>query len=88
MNIKDNTIQYFLKIITLVFGILLLFNIVNAIGYFINERRNAHSSEMKVKVDTLFIYDTIIVEKPVIKKVEIIGIISWLRNCSLIKLLP
>lgn len=72
MNIKDDTIQYFLKIITLVFGILLLFNIVNAIGYFVNEQRNSHSSEMKVKVDTLFIYDTIIVEKPVIKKVEII----------------
>ena len=72
MNIKDDTIQYFLKIITLVFGILLLFNIVNAIGYFVNEHRNAHPIEMKVKVDTLFIYDTIIVEKPVIKKVEII----------------
>ena len=72
MNIKDDTIQYFLKIITLVFGILLLFNIVNAIGYFINERRNAHSSEMKVQVDTFFVYDTIFVEKPVIKKVEII----------------
>ena len=43
---------------------------------------------MKVKVDTMFVYDTIFVEKPVIKKVEIIGIISWLRNCSLIKLLP
>ena len=72
MNIKDDTIQYFLKIITLVFGILLLFNIVNAIGYFVNEHKNAHSSEMKVKVDTLFVYDTIFVEKPVIKKVEII----------------
>ena len=72
MNIKDDTIQYFLKIITLVFGILLLFNIVNAIGYFVNEQRNSHSSEMKVKVDTLFVYDTIFVEKPVIKKVEII----------------
>ena len=72
MNIKDNTIQYFLKIITLVFGILLLFNIVNAIGYFVNEYRNAHPSEMKVKVDTMFVYDTIFVEKPVIKKVEII----------------
>ena len=72
MNIKDNTIQYFLKIITLVFGILLLFNIVNAIGYFVNEHRNAHPNEMKVKVDTLFVYDTIFVEKPVIKKVEII----------------
>ena len=72
MNIKDDTIQYFLKIITLVFGIILLFNIVNAIGYFVNEQRNSHSSEMKVKVDTLFIYDTIIVEKPVIKKVETI----------------
>ena len=72
MNIKADTIQYFLKIITLVFGILLLFNIVNAIGYFVNEQRNSHSSEMKVKVDTLFIYDTIIVEKPVIKKVETI----------------
>ena len=72
MNIKDDTIQYFLKIITLVFGILLLFNIVNAIGYFVNEHRNAHPGEIKVKVDTLFIYDTIFVEKPVIKKVEII----------------
>ena len=72
MNIKDDTIQYFLKIITLVFGILLLFNIVNAVGYFVNEHRNAHPSEMKVKVDTLFVYDTIFVEKPVIKKVEII----------------
>ena len=72
MNIKADTIQYFLKIITLVLGILLLFNIVNAIGYFINERRNAHSSEMKVQVDTFFVYDTIFVEKPVIKKVEII----------------
>ena len=72
MNIKDDTIQYFLKIITLVFGILLLFNIVNAIGYFVNEHRNAHPSEMKVKVDTMFVYDTIFVEKPVIKKVEII----------------
>ena len=72
MNIKDNTIQYFLKIITLVFGILLLFNIVNAVGYFVNEHRNAHPGEMKVKVDTLFVYDTIFVEKPVIKKVEII----------------
>ena len=72
MNIKEDTIQYFLKIITLVLGILLLFNIVNAIGYFVNEHRNAHPSEMKVKVDTLFIYDTIIAEKPVIKKVEII----------------
>ena len=72
MNIKDDTIQYFLKIITLVFGIILLFNIVNAIGYFVNEHRNAHPSEMKVKVDTLFVYDTIFVEKPVIKKVEII----------------
>ena len=72
MNIKDDTIQYFLKIITLVFGILLLFNIVNAIGYFVNEHRNAHPGEMKVKVDTLFVYDTIFVEKPVIKKVEII----------------
>lgn len=72
MNIKDDTIQYFLKIITLVFGILLLFNIVNAIGYFVNEQRNSHSSEMKVKVDTLYVYDTIFVEKPVIKKVEII----------------
>ena len=73
MNIKDDTIQYFLKIITLVFGILLLFNIVNAIGYFVNEQRNSHSSEMKVKVDTLFVYDTIFVEKPVIKQVEIIA---------------
>lgn len=72
MNIKDDTIQYFLKIITLVLGILLLFNIVNAIGYFVNEHRNAHPSEMKVKVDTLYVYDTIFVEKPVIKKVEII----------------
>ena len=72
MNIKDDTIQYFLKIITLVFGILLLFNIVNAIGYFVNEQRNSHSSEMKVKVDTLFVYDTIFIEKPVINKVEII----------------
>ena len=72
MNIKDDTIQYFLKIITLVFGILLLFNIVNAIGYFVNEHRNAHPSEMKVKVDTLFVYDTIFIEKPVIKKVETI----------------
>ena len=72
MNIKDDTIQYFLKIITLVLGILLLFNIVNAIGYFVNEHRNTHPGEMKVKVDTLFVYDTIFVEKPVIKKVEII----------------
>ena len=72
MNIKEDTIQYFLKIITLVLGILLLFNIVNAIGYFVNEHRNAHSSEMKVKVDTLYVYDTIFVEKPVIKKVETI----------------
>ena len=72
MNIKDDTIQYFLKIITLVFGILLLFNIVNAVGYFVNEHRNAHPGEMKVKVDTLSVYDTIFVEKPVIKKVEII----------------
>ena len=72
MNIKDDTIQYFLKIITLVLGILLLFNIVNAIGYFVNEHKNAHSSEMRVKVDTLFVYDTIFVEKPVIKKVETI----------------
>lgn len=72
MNIKDDTIQYFLKTISLVFGILLLFNIVNAIGYFVNEHRNAHPSEMKVKVDTLFVYDTIFIEKPVIKKVETI----------------
>ncbi len=72
MNIKDDTIQYFLKIITLVFGILLLFNIVNAIGYFVNEHKNARSGEMKVKVDTLFICDTIFIEKPVIRKVEII----------------
>ena len=72
MNIKEDTIQYFLKIITLVLGILLLFNIVNAIGYIVNERRNAHPNEIKVKVDTLFVYDTIFVEKPVIKKVEII----------------
>ena len=72
MNIKDDTIQYFLKIITLVFAVLLLFNIVNAIGYFVSERRNAHPNEIKVKVDTLFVYDTIFVEKPVIKKVEII----------------
>ena len=72
MNIKDDTIQYFLKTITLVLGILLLFNIVNAIGYFVNDHRNAHSSEMKVKVDTLFVYDTIFIEKPVIKKVETI----------------
>ena len=72
MNIKDDTIQYFLKIITLVIGILLLFNIVNAIGYFVNEHRNAHPGEMKVKVDTLFICDTIFIEKPVIKKVETI----------------
>ena len=72
MNIKADTIQYFLKIITLVLGILLLFNIVNAIGYIVNERRNAHPNEMKVKVDTLFVYDTIFVENPVIKKVEII----------------
>ena len=72
MNIKADTIQYFLKIITLVFAVLLLFNIVNAIGYFVSERRNAHPNEMKVKVDTLFVYDTIFVEKPVIKKVEII----------------
>ena len=75
MNIKDDTIQYFLKIITLVLGILLLFNIVNAIGYFVNEHRNSHSSEMKVKVDTLFVYDTIFVEKPVFKKVEVIDTI-------------
>ena len=88
MNIKDDTIQYYLKTITLVLGILLFFNIVNAIGYFVNEHKNARSGEMKVKVDTMFVYDTIFVEKPVIKKVEIIGIISWLRNCSLIKLLP
>ena len=72
MNIKDDTIQYFLKIITLVFGILLLFNIVNAVGYFVNEHRNAHPGEMKAKVDTLFVYDTIFIEKPVINKVEII----------------
>src|SRR5574344_2728383 len=72
MNIKDDTIQYFLKTITIVFGILLIFTILKAIGYFVNEHRNAHSSEMKVKVDTLFVYDTIFVEKPVIKKVEII----------------
>ena len=75
MNIKDDTIQYSLKIITLVYGILLLFNIVNAIGYFVNEDKNAHSSEMKVKVDTLLVYDTIFVEKPVIKKVETIDTI-------------
>ena len=75
MNIKSDTIQYFLKIITLVLGILLLFNIVNAVGYFVSERRNAHPGEMKVKVDTLFVYDTIFVEKPVIKKVEIIDTI-------------
>ena len=72
MNNKDGTIQYFLKTLTLVLGILLLFNIVNAIGYLVNEHKTAHSSEMKVKVDTLFIYDTIFVEKPVIKKVETI----------------
>ena len=72
MNIKADTIQYFLKIITLVLGILLLFNIVNAIGYFVNEHRNAHPGEIKVKVDTLFVYDTIFIEKPVINKVEII----------------
>lgn len=72
MNIKDDTIPYFLKIITLVFGILLIFNIVNAVGYFVNERRNAHPGEMKVKVDTLFVYDTIFIEKPVFKKVETI----------------
>ena len=72
MNIKDGTIQYFLKTITLVLGILLLFNIVNAIGYFVNEHKNARSGEMKVKVDTLFICDTIFIEKPVIRKVEII----------------
>ena len=72
MNIKNDTIQYFLKIITLVLGILLLFNIVNAIGYFVNEHKNARSGEMKVKVDTLFICDTIFIEKPVIRKVEII----------------
>ena len=72
MNIKDDTIKYFLKIITLVFAVLLIFNIVNAIGYFVNEHRNAHPGEMKVKVDTLFVYDTIFVEKPVINKVEII----------------
>ena len=72
MNIKADTIHYFLKIITLVLGILLLFNIVNAIGYFVNEHRNAHPGEIKVKVDTLFVYDTIFIEKPVIKKVEII----------------
>lgn len=52
MNIKEDTIQYFLKIITLVLGILLLFNIVNAVGYFVNERRSAHPGEMKVKADT------------------------------------
>ena len=75
MNIKDDTIQYFLKTITLALGILLLFNIVNAIGYFVNEHRNAHPSEMKVKVDTLFVYDTIFIEKPVIKKVETIDTI-------------
>ena len=46
MNIKDDTIQYFLKIITRAFGILLLFNIGNAIGYFGNEQRNSHSSGM------------------------------------------
>ena len=69
MNIKDDTIQYFLKTITLVLGILLLFNIVNAIGYFVNEHKNARSGEMKVKVDTLFICDTIFIEKPVIRKV-------------------
>ena len=45
MNIKADTIQYFLKIITLVLGILLLFNIVNAIGYFVNEHINAHPGE-------------------------------------------
>ena len=72
MNIKDDTIQYFLKIITLVLGILLLFNIVNAVGYFVNEHRNAHPDEMKVKVDTLFVYDTIFIDNPVINKVEII----------------
>ena len=72
MNIKDDTIKYFLKIITLVFAVLLIFNIVNAIGYFVNEHRNAHPGEMKVKVDTLFVYDTIFIEKPVIKKVETI----------------
>ena len=72
MNITDDTIQYFLKIITLVFAVLLLFNIVNAVGYFVNEHRNAHPGEMKVKVDTLFVYDTIFIEKPVINKVEII----------------
>ena len=53
MNITDDTIQYFLKIITLVFAVLLLFNIVNAVGYFVNEHKDAHPSEMKVKVDTL-----------------------------------
>ena len=72
MNIKADTIQFFLKIITLVFAVLLLFNIVNAVGYFVNEHRNAHPGEIKVKVDTLFVYDTIFVEKPVFKKVEII----------------
>ena len=75
MNIKEDTIQYFLKIITLVFAVLLIFNIVNAVGYFVNERRNAHLGEMKVKADTLFVYDTIFIEKPVFKKVEIIDTI-------------
>ena len=55
MNIKDDTIQYFLKTITLVLGILLLFNIVNAIGYFVNEHRNAHPSGMKINPRKLLI---------------------------------
>ena len=82
MNIKDDTIQYFLKIITLVFAVLLLFNIVNAIGYFVNEHRKAHPGEMKVKVDTMFVYDTIFVEKPVIKKVEIIDTIRMPKTIT------
>lgn len=72
MQNQEESLLYGLRLLIRVLGVLLLFNIVNAIGYFVNEHRNSHSSEMKVKVDTLFVYDTIFVEKPVIKKVEII----------------
>ena len=69
MNIKDDTIQYFLKIITLVLGILLLFNIVNGVGTVVNEYKNSKHPNVEVQIDTTIIHDTIIVEKPILQKV-------------------
>lgn len=72
MKYQDDSIPYFLRVILLMLAILFLFNLINAVGSIVNAYRNGREPQIEVKVDTLYIHDTILVEKPFLQKLAVI----------------